>query len=50
VSHSFTKETDGSLCQYNAEWIIEDFEEGSSLVSFADFGTVSFVREPFSPT
>jgi Peptidase A4 family len=26
----------------NAEWIVEDFEEGSSEVPFANFGTVSF--------
>ncbi|KAF5389907.1 hypothetical protein D9757_003594 [Collybiopsis confluens] len=26
----------------NAEWIVEDFEEGDSLVPFADFGTVTF--------
>jgi len=26
----------------NAEWIVEDFEEGNSLVPFADFGTVVF--------
>jgi hypothetical protein len=26
----------------NAEWIVEDFEEGDSLVPFADFGTVIF--------
>jgi len=31
-----------SLCEYNAEWIVEDYEEGSSLVSFANFGTVTF--------
>ncbi len=30
------------LCQENAEWIVEDFEEGDSLVPFADFGTVQF--------
>ncbi|KAJ6567100.1 peptidase A4 family-domain-containing protein [Mycena capillaripes] len=30
------------LCQENAEWIVEDFEEGSSLVPFANFGTVTF--------
>jgi hypothetical protein len=34
--------SDYALCEYNAEWIVEDFEEGSSLVSFADFGTVTF--------
>jgi Peptidase A4 family len=26
----------------NAEWIIEDFEEGNSLIAFADFGNVTF--------
>ncbi|KAJ7310581.1 acid proteinase [Mycena albidolilacea] len=30
------------LCQQNAEWIVEDFEEGNSLVPFANFGTVVF--------
>ncbi|KAJ7061498.1 aspergillopepsin [Mycena amicta] len=30
------------LCFENAEWIVEDFEEGSSLVPFANFGTVTF--------
>ncbi|KAJ7785335.1 peptidase A4 family-domain-containing protein [Mycena maculata] len=30
------------LCGENAEWIVEDFEEGDSLVPFADFGTVKF--------
>lgn len=46
VSETFTDVTDGSLCEYDAEWIVEDFEEctGSSceLVPFADFGTVTF--------
>ena len=40
VSHTFSGQP--SLCEYNAEWIVEDFEEGSSLVPFADFGTVVF--------
>jgi len=26
----------------NAEWIVEDFEEGDSLIAFADFGNVTF--------
>ncbi|KAI0050867.1 hypothetical protein FA95DRAFT_1486486 [Auriscalpium vulgare] len=30
------------LCEENAEWIVEDYEEGSSLVPFANFGTVTF--------
>lgn len=45
VTETFTDVTDGSLCEYDAEWIVEDFEEcGSScsLVPFADFGTVTF--------
>lgn len=47
VTHSFSGVSDGSLCEYNAEWIVEDFSECTSsgdceLVPFADFGTVTF--------
>ena len=31
-----------ALCEADAEWIVEDFEEDSSIVPFADFGTVTF--------
>ncbi|GJE98817.1 peptidase A4 family-domain-containing protein [Phanerochaete sordida] len=31
-----------ALCEQDAEWIVEDFEEGNSLVPFANFGTVTF--------
>jgi len=31
-----------ALCLENAEWIVEDFEEGGGLVPFANFGTVTF--------
>ncbi|EIW81881.1 hypothetical protein CONPUDRAFT_55157 [Coniophora puteana RWD-64-598 SS2] len=31
-----------ALCEENAEWIVEDFEENGSLVEFANFGTVTF--------
>ncbi|KAK6086456.1 acid proteinase [Seiridium cupressi] len=41
VTHSFSGETD-TLCETNAEWIVEDFSSGGSLVPFADFGTVTF--------
>lgn len=41
VSKSFSGESN-QLCEYNAEWIVEDFESGSSMVPFADFGTVTF--------
>jgi hypothetical protein len=41
VSHSFSGESD-ALCEYNAEWIVEDFEENGGLVPFANFGTVTF--------
>ncbi|EED17347.1 aspergillopepsin, putative [Talaromyces stipitatus ATCC 10500] len=43
VTHSFSGESD-RLCEYNAEWIVEDFEEGDSLVPFANFGTVTFTN------
>ncbi|CAK7207370.1 hypothetical protein SEUCBS139899_010180 [Sporothrix eucalyptigena] len=41
VTHSFTSESN-ALQELNAEWIVEDFEEGSALVPFANFGTVTF--------
>ncbi|TFK87241.1 aspergillopepsin [Polyporus arcularius HHB13444] len=40
VSNTFSDQP--ALCQTNAEWIVEDFESGGSLVSFANFGTVTF--------
>lgn len=43
VTHTFNGGVDGDLCEYNAEWIVEDFEENNALVTFADFGTVTFV-------
>ncbi|RAH64849.1 A4/G1 family peptidase [Aspergillus aculeatinus CBS 121060] len=42
VTHSFSGNVEGRLCETNAEWIVEDFESGDSLVAFADFGTVTF--------
>jgi len=42
VSHTFSGQP--SLCEFDAEWIVEDFESGSSLVPFADFGTVTFTN------
>lgn len=42
VTHTFTGGVDGDLCEYNAEWIVEDFESNGELVPFVDFGTVTF--------
>lgn len=42
VTHTFNGGVDGDLCEYNAEWIVEDFESNNSLVPFANFGTVTF--------
>lgn len=42
VTHTFNGGVDGDLCEYNAEWIVEDFESNGSLVPFANFGTVTF--------
>lgn len=42
VTHTFTGGVDGSLCEYNAEWIVEDFQMNGSLVPLANFGTVTF--------
>ncbi|KAF4332957.1 peptidase a4 family [Fusarium beomiforme] len=41
VTHSFTN-TPSTLCETNAEWIVEAFQEGGSQVDLANFGTVTF--------
>ncbi|OHF04125.1 peptidase A4 family protein [Colletotrichum orchidophilum] len=43
VTHTFTN-TPSSLCETNAEWIVEAFEEDGSQVTLADFGTVTFTN------
>lgn len=54
VTHTFTSsETTSSLCETNAEWIVEDFtiissDGQQSLAPFANFGTVTFTDS--SPT
>jgi len=42
VSKSITSTS--ALCEENAEWIVEDFESGNSLVPFANFGSVTFTN------
>ena len=39
VSHTFSGQP--SLCEFDAEWIVEDFSSGG-LVPFANFGKVQF--------
>lgn len=38
------------LCGQNAEWIVEDYMVGKSMVPFADFGTVTFTNAEASGT
>lgn len=33
-----------TLCEANAEWIVEDFSEGGSLVPFANYGSITFTN------
>lgn len=40
VSQDLTSSS--ALCEQNAEWIVEDFEESGGQVPFANFGTVTF--------
>lgn len=40
VTKSLTSSS--ALCEENAEWIIEDYEEGGSLAPFADFGAITW--------
>lgn len=41
VSHTFSSQS-ASLCETNAEWIVEDFSSSGGLVPFADFDSVTF--------
>ncbi|KAH6884455.1 peptidase A4 family protein [Thelonectria olida] len=49
VTHSFSG-TPSTLCETNAEWIVEAFQENGSQVDLADFGTVSFTGASASGT
>ncbi|TVY53200.1 Aspergillopepsin-2 [Lachnellula cervina] len=43
VTHTFSGEgSEGDLCEYNAEWIVEAYEENGSQVSLANFGSETF--------
>ena len=49
ASHSFSGES-ANLCETDAEWIVEDFSSGSSLVPFVDFNTVTFTDASVTTT
>ncbi|KAK3381733.1 acid proteinase [Podospora didyma] len=49
VTHSFSGQS-AHLCETNAEWIVEDFEENGALVPFANFGTVAFTGSSVTTT
>ncbi|CAG8918956.1 unnamed protein product [Penicillium salamii] len=42
VNHTFTTDVQADLCEWNAEWIVENYGSALGLFSFADFGTVEF--------
>ncbi|KAJ5726634.1 uncharacterized protein N7483_007991 [Penicillium malachiteum] len=42
VTRVFNGAMSGTLCEYNAEWIVEDFSESGNQVPFADFGAITF--------
>lgn len=42
VTHIFRNGIGGDLCEFNAEWIVEDFSVNNALAPFANFGTVVF--------
>lgn len=44
VIHDFSTGFGGNLCEFNAEWIFEDFSINTGLAPFADFGTVTFTN------
>ncbi|KAI0325216.1 acid proteinase [Cubamyces sp. BRFM 1775] len=42
MSHTFSGQP--ALCQYSAEWVVEDFTSGGKYVPLANFGTVTFTN------
>jgi hypothetical protein len=42
ASHTFSNQTEGSLCGQNGEWIVEAPIADPPAWDFADFGTVTF--------
>ncbi|KAG0158340.1 hypothetical protein PDIDSM_5853 [Penicillium digitatum] len=42
ITHAFRKGLGGDLCEFNAEWIVEDFSVNNALAPFANFGNVVF--------
>ncbi|CAI7665914.1 unnamed protein product [Penicillium glandicola] len=42
VMHIFPRSLGGDLCEFNAEWIVEDFSVNNALAPFVNFGTVVF--------
>ncbi|CAG5155725.1 uncharacterized protein ALTATR162_LOCUS3804 [Alternaria atra] len=44
VSQTLSAPSGSVLCRQNAEWIVEDFESGGSLVALSNFGTVVFTQ------
>ncbi|KAJ5497597.1 Concanavalin A-like lectin/glucanases superfamily [Penicillium fimorum] len=42
VTHIFPQDLGGRLCEFNAEWIVEDFSVNNAMTPFTNFGTVVF--------
>lgn len=42
VTQTYSDETANPLCEYNAEWIVEAYDENGDLVPFFAFDTVTF--------
>ncbi|KAJ5178671.1 Concanavalin A-like lectin/glucanases superfamily [Penicillium coprophilum] len=42
ATHIFPHGIGGNLCEFNAEWIVEDFSVNNAMAPFANFGTVVF--------
>lgn len=41
-TYTWSGNTPGTLCQKEAEWIVEDFQTGGSSAPFSNFGSVTF--------
>ena len=42
ATYTYSDETANPLCEYNAEWIVEAYDEGGDLLPFFAFDTIAF--------
>lgn len=42
ATYTYSEQSTHPLCEYNAEWIVEAYDEGGDLLPFFAFDTIAF--------